>query len=98
MDTRSTAIWHKASINISTGITPSNTHHDGTTLSSKTCIPVISRHEESRRHILSRQKTSLFLVIEYIPPPREVSFFIPLYPLTWFNASAHFIVSSFEII
>ena len=59
--TRSTSMWHKADISISTGITPSNSRRHGTTLSTETCIPVILRREQNRRHILSRQKTSLFL-------------------------------------
>lgn len=48
--TRSTGIWHKADISISTGIPPTipPRRRHGTTLSAETCIPVISLSREPR--------------------------------------------------
>lgn len=53
--TRSTGMWHKADISISTGILPTiSRRRHGTTLSAETCIPVIlllrERRDWRRRH------------------------------------------------
>lgn len=57
---RSTGMWHKADISISTGIPPTiPRRRHGTTLSAETCIPVISllrpRRERSSRCSPSRE-------------------------------------------
>lgn len=66
--TRSTGIWHKADISISTGIPPTipPRRRHGTTLSAETCIPVISLSREPRERlaasvaIVRRRRTSYY--------------------------------------
>lgn len=66
--TRSTGIWHKADISISTGIPPTTSprRRHGTTLSAETCIPVISLSREPRERlaasvaIVRRRRTSYY--------------------------------------
>lgn len=65
---RSTGIWHKADISISTGILPTipPRRRHGTTLSAETCIPVISLAREPRETgaasvaIVRRRRTSYY--------------------------------------